>query len=65
VGTLLTLAEDEESTVGPVPVGSVLETELSPREESLPEAEFVADDPLPDVEQTANGMPSSAFRNRL
>ncbi|MCF2207925.1 HAMP domain-containing histidine kinase [Halobacterium salinarum] len=60
-----TVVSDEEVTVEPVPLGSVLETELSVCEESFPEAEFVLDDVPPDVEVAANCMLSSVFRNLL
>lgn len=52
-------------TVEPVSVASILETELSLREESFRDAEFVLDDSLPDVEVTANEMLNSVFRNLL
>lgn len=51
--------------VEPVSVASILETKRSLREESFPDAEFVLDDPLPNVEVTANEMLSSVFRNIL
>ncbi|WP_313692413.1 PAS domain-containing sensor histidine kinase [Halorarum halobium] len=60
-----TVVSDEAPTVEPVPLGSVLETELSLREESFPEAEFVLETPPPDVEVAANSMLSSVFRNLL
>jgi len=60
-----TVVSDEALTVEPVPLGSVLETELSLREESFPEAEFILENSPPDVEVAANSMLSSAFRNLL
>ncbi|WP_058826542.1 ATP-binding protein [Haloferax sp. Q22] len=60
-----TVVSDEAVTVEPVPLRSVLETELSLREESFPEAEFVLKDSPPDVEVAANSMLSSVFRNLL
>lgn len=59
------VASETEFTVEPVPVCSVLETEVSLRDESFPEAEFVLDDTPPDVEVAANSMLSSVFRNLL
>jgi len=60
-----TVVSDEELTVEPVPLRSVLETELSLREESFPDAEFVLEDGPPDVEVAANSMLSAVFRNLL
>ncbi|QKY22016.1 PAS domain-containing sensor histidine kinase (plasmid) [Halolamina sp. CBA1230] len=60
-----TIVSDEALTVEPVPLRSVLETELSLREESFPEAEFVLENSPPDVEVAANSMLSSVFRNLL
>jgi len=60
-----TVVSDGEPTIEPVSLRSVLETELSLREESFPEAEFVVDGSLPDVEVTANSMLNSVFRNLL
>ncbi|NGM67702.1 PAS domain-containing protein [Natronolimnobius sp. AArcel1] len=59
------LSSNDELTVEPVSLCSVLETELSLREESFPEATFVLEDTLPDSEVAANGMLSSVFRNLL
>ncbi|AHG02037.1 hypothetical protein HALLA_01675 (plasmid) [Halostagnicola larsenii XH-48] len=59
------VVSNEEVTVELVPLRSVLETELSLREESFPEAEFVLNDTLPDVEVAADSMLSSVFRNLL
>jgi PAS domain S-box-containing protein len=58
------VVSNDDITVESVSVASILETELSLREESFPDAEFVLDS-LPDVEVTANGMLSSVFRNLL
>ncbi|PHQ39389.1 PAS domain-containing sensor histidine kinase [Halorubrum persicum] len=60
-----TVVSDEALTVEPVPLHSVLETELSLREESFPEAEFVLGNSPSDVEVAANSMLSSVFRNLL
>ncbi|MFC7326002.1 ATP-binding protein [Halorubrum rutilum] len=60
-----TVVSDESVTIEPVPLRSVLETELSLREESFPEAEFILENPPPDVEVTANSMLNSVFRNLL
>lgn len=60
-----TVVSDEDLTVEPVSLRQVLETELPLREESFPEAEFVVDGSLPDVEVAGNSMLSSVFRNLL
>jgi len=60
-----TVVSDEQLSVESVSLRSVLETELSLRRESFPEAEFVVDGTLPDVEVTGNSMLNSVFRNLL
>lgn len=60
-----TVVSDEEIAVEPVALRSALTTELSLREESFREAEFVVDGAVPDVSVTADGMLSSVFRNLL
>ncbi|WP_435069869.1 PAS domain-containing sensor histidine kinase [Haloplanus sp. C73] len=60
-----TIVSNETLDVEPVALRPVLETELSLREESFPEAEFVVDGSLPDVEVAADSMLSSVFRNLL
>lgn len=60
-----TVSWNEGLAVEPTPLSSILDTELSLREESFPEAEFVLDDPPPDVEVAVNSMASSVFRNLL
>jgi len=60
-----TVVSEEDLDVEPVSLCSVLETELSLREESFPEAEFVEHGALPDVEVVAGSMLSSIFRNLL
>ncbi len=60
-----TVVSEGELSVEPTPVCSVLETELSLREESFPDAEFVVPESLPDVQVAANSMLSSVFRNLL
>ncbi|MFD1633936.1 PAS domain-containing sensor histidine kinase [Haloplanus ruber] len=60
-----TVVSEEVATTEPTPIRDVLETELSLRRESFPEAEFVVHGPLPDVEVPANGMLGSVFRNLL
>ncbi|MFP8951729.1 ATP-binding protein [Natrialbaceae archaeon A-arb3/5] len=60
-----TLSSNDELTLEPISLCSVLETELSLRKESFPEATFVLDNTTPDVEVVANGMLSSVFRNLL
>jgi PAS domain S-box-containing protein len=59
------IVSSDDITVEPIPLASTLETELSLRKESFPEAEFIVDDSLPDVAVTANEMLSSVFRNLL
>lgn len=59
------VASDETLTLEPIPLGSVLETELSLREETYPDTEFVVEDSIPAVEVLANRMLSSVFRNLL
>lgn len=60
-----TVVSDDAVTAEPVPLRSVLETELSVREESFPDTEFVLENVPPDVEVAANSMLSSVFRNLL
>jgi len=60
-----TVVSNEDLTVEPVPICSVIETELSLREESFPTAEFRLDSPLPEVKVAGNSMLSSVFRNLL
>jgi PAS domain S-box-containing protein len=60
-----TVVADEDLTVEPTPIADVLETELALREESHPNAEFVVDGSLPDVEVAANEVLGSVFRNLL
>jgi signal transduction histidine kinase len=60
-----TVVSDGEVTVEAVPLRSVFETELSLREESFPEAEFVLEGDIPDVEVAGNSMLNSVFRNVL
>lgn len=60
-----TVVSNDEMALKPVPIGSTLTTELSLCEESFPEAEFVVDDSLPEVEVAANEMLNSVFRNLL
>jgi signal transduction histidine kinase len=60
-----TVVSDEDLTIEPVHLRSTLETELSLREDSFPDAEFVVEDGFPDVDVTANSMLSSVFRNLL
>ncbi|ELZ63961.1 PAS domain-containing sensor histidine kinase [Haloferax sp. Atlit-10N] len=60
-----TIASNESVTIASVPIRSILETELSIRKESFPEAAFVVAGALPDVEVAGNSMLSSVFRNLL
>ncbi|WP_235271425.1 HAMP domain-containing sensor histidine kinase [Halorubrum saccharovorum] len=60
-----TVVSNEELAVEPISLRSALTTELSLREESFPQAEFVVDGSIPDVAVAADGMLSSVFRNLL
>lgn len=60
-----TVVADEDLSVEPTSITSVLETELSLQEESIPDAEFVVHEPLPDILVAANEMLASVFRNIL
>jgi PAS domain S-box-containing protein len=60
-----TIVSNEEFTVKPMSLRSLLETELSLREESFREAEFRVDEPIPDVDVAGDSMLSSVFRNLL
>lgn len=60
-----TVVSNEDLTVEPVSLCSVIETEMSLREESFPAAVFRLDRPLPEVEVAGNSMLSSVFRNLL
>jgi PAS domain S-box-containing protein len=60
-----TLTTEEEVTMKPTPLRSILETEFDLRRESYPNAEFVIDGEIPDVTVRANEMLASVFRNLL
>lgn len=60
-----TVISDEDLAVEPTSISAALETELSLREESFPDAEFVVRDTVPDVDVAANQMLDSVFRNLL
>jgi len=60
-----TVVANEALTVEPTSLSGALETELSLREESFPDAEFVVCDSLPEVDVTANNLLPSVFRNLL
>ncbi|WP_050032221.1 sensor histidine kinase [Halorubrum halophilum] len=60
-----TVVSNEEVAVEPISLRSALTTELSLREESFPQAEFVVDGSIPDVAVAADGMLNSVFRNLL
>ena len=60
-----TVVANEGLSVEPTSLSDALETELSLREESFPDAEFVVRDSLPEAEVTANNMLASVFRNLL
>ena len=59
------VVSEEEPTVESISLCSVLDTELSLREESFPDAEFIVDQLPREVEVAANSMLSSVFRNLL
>lgn len=60
-----TVISNEDLAVEPTSISASLETELSLREDSLPDAEFVIHDQVPDVDVAANQMLDSVFRNLL
>ncbi|MUW14193.1 PAS domain-containing protein [Halorubrum sp. CBA1125] len=60
-----TVFADADVEKEPIPLRSTLETEISLREESFPEAAFVIDGGIPDVTVAANSLLSSVFRNLL
>jgi PAS domain S-box-containing protein len=60
-----TVVSNEDLTIEPTPLQSVLTTELALREESFPQAEFLVEGSVPDVAVTADGMLSSVFRYLL
>jgi signal transduction histidine kinase len=59
------VVSDNDLPVEPTPICSILETELSLREDSFPDAEFELSTPRPEVTVTANSMLSSVFKNLL
>ncbi|PAU84660.1 PAS domain-containing sensor histidine kinase [Halorubrum salipaludis] len=59
------VVSNEDIAVEPVSLRSVLTTELSLREESFPQAEFVVEGSIPEVAVAADSMLSSVFRNLL
>jgi PAS domain S-box-containing protein len=60
-----TLTDEDGAELTPVSLRAVLDTELTLRRESFPDAEFVVDGELPQVEVQANEMLGSVFRNLL
>ena len=60
-----TLTSEDDLTVAPTPLRSILNVELDLRRESFPNAEFVLLGEVPDVEVLANEMLGSVFRNLL
>ncbi|MFW5938579.1 MAG: PAS domain-containing sensor histidine kinase [Halanaeroarchaeum sp.] len=60
-----TVVTDEEVPIEPTPIRGLLESELSLRRETFPEAEFVVQGRVPDVDVAANSMLRSVFRNLL
>lgn len=59
------LTESGGLEVEPIPLRSILETELELRRESFPHAEFILLGEVPDIEVMANKMLGSVFRNIL
>ncbi|GGL68967.1 PAS domain-containing sensor histidine kinase [Halocalculus aciditolerans] len=60
-----TVTNGDAMAVKPTPLRYVLETEISLRRESFPEASFSVDGEIPDVEVAGNEMLASVFRNLL
>ena len=59
------LTGDAGPETKPVPLGAVIELELTLRQETYPEATFVGPGAVPDVQVRANEMLASVFRNLL
>jgi PAS domain S-box-containing protein len=57
------VTDEDDLTVEPISIRSVLETELDLRRESFPNAHFDVPEPIPDVQVEANSMLRSVFRN--
>jgi PAS domain S-box-containing protein len=60
-----TLTSEEAVDVKPMRLRPLLTNEITLRQETYPDAEFVVDEPIPDVDVRANEMLSSVFRNLL
>jgi PAS domain S-box-containing protein len=60
-----TLTDVDGADLTPVSLRAVLDTELTLRRESFPQAEFVVDGEIPRVEVQANEMLGAVFRNLL
>ncbi|MFC6862621.1 PAS domain S-box protein [Halomicroarcula sp. GCM10025817] len=60
-----TVTSEETVEIRPTPLRSVLDTELTLRQESYPDADINTVGLIPDVEVQANEMLSSVFRNLL
>jgi len=60
-----TVTSEETVELKPTPLRSVLDTELTLRQESYPDADISTIGSIPDVELQANEMLSSVFRNLL
>ncbi len=60
-----TVTDDQDLETKPVSLRETLQRELDVRRESYPDAEFVVDGEIPDVDVTANEMLGSVFRNLL
>lgn len=60
-----TVTDDHDLQTEPIPLRETLQRELDVCRESYPDAEFVVDGELPDVDVAANEMLGSVFRNLL
>ncbi len=60
-----TLTGEEGSQVRPIPLRSILQTEVHLRQESFPDAQIFIEGEVPEVDVVANGMLGSVFRNLL
>jgi signal transduction histidine kinase len=60
-----TLTSEETVDVKPIRLRPLLTNEIVLRQEQYPDAEFVVDEPIPDVDVRANEMLSSVVRNLL
>jgi PAS domain S-box-containing protein len=60
-----TLSNEADLKLEPIPIRSTLENEITLRQESHPQAEFIPPDEIPEVEVKANQLLGSVFRNLL